>query len=212
MLPVQLEDLVKSLKRFPGLGLRSSQKLALDILQMSLEDYQELAMSMEKIRRNIGFCTDCGFFADKNENSEGLCAICSDNKRNLGQICLVEKPTDIISVEKSESYFGKYHVLNNLISPLENIFVENTNLDILFEKRIPELIDKKVPKIELIVFFKAGFSSEATIAYIKERIKEKNYQNIVNVSRLAQGLPLYYNPDTLDSATMTLAISDRKNV
>jgi recombination protein RecR len=167
---------------------------------------------MTKIRQNIGFCKECGFFADKKESSNGLCSICNDFKRNLSQICLVEKPTDIISVEKSESYFGKYHVLTNLISPLENIFVENTNIGLIFDKRIPDLLKKNVDKIELIIFFKAGFSSEATIAYIKERIKENNYENIVSISRLAQGLPLYYNPDTLDSATMTLAISDRKSI
>jgi recombination protein RecR len=173
------------------------------------------------MRESVHFCNNCGFFAQQE-----LCQICQDENRNRWQICLVEKPTDIVSVEKSHVYNGHYHVLNNLISPLDNIFVEDTTIHDLLERRIPELLEgsratsqvlpmqvtQQNPTVELIVFFKSGFAGEATIAYIKEALKEKKLDTRVTITRLAQGLPLYYNPDTLDQATMAKALEDRREI
>jgi recombination protein RecR len=223
MLPQPIENLAEKFRNFPGIGFRSSQKLALDILQTDQEDYQELLIALDNMRKSVHFCQKCGFFAQNN-----FCDICSNKSRTDWQICLVEKPTDIITLERSESYRGKYHVLQNLISPLENIFPENTTLDDLFEKRIPEVLSSqkfthqiekdtlnKTPeptKLELILFFKVGFSAEATTAYLRENLIQKGWHKQVKITRLAQGLPLYYNPDTLDQATMARALEDRREV
>jgi recombinational DNA repair protein RecR len=213
-----------------------------------------------------------------------LCQICQDSHRNPFQICLVEKPTDILNIEKSQIYQGFYHVLNKLISPLDKVFVENTTLSELFEHRLPFLLqtienlnkstfsqdDQKIdecdetwqdqienetfltqnlkteienndkntaksdkPKldtenkqlanstgkfvkhkleIELILFFKTGFSAEATTAYLREKIYQEGWQDNIKITKLAEGLPLYYNPDNLDQATMIKALEDRKNL
>ncbi len=207
MLPPALEELSEKMRMFPGIGKRSSQKLAIDVLQLSESQFAELIEGLQSVRHKIKFCENCGFF------SEGpLCEICQNPKRKNRQICLVEQPTDVITVEKSSSYFGHYHVLKKLISPLDNIFPENTTLNDLFTRRLPKLIEKDPESsIELILFFKAGFASEATTAYIREKIAELKMIN-VKLTRLAQGLPLYYNPDTLDQATMAKALEDRREV
>lgn len=221
MLPPALEKLTENFKKFPGVGFRSSQKLALDVLSMKDEDFSEFLQSISSVKELVKFCTNCGFFAEGD-----LCEICSNNRRSNFQICLVEKPTDVISLERSEIYKGKYHVLQSLISPLDNIFPENTNIPELLNTRIPKLLleldpdqgvapqskDFRVDKIELILFFKAGFSAEATTAYLKEAISSSGWGDKVEITRLAQGLPLYYNTDTLDQATMVRALEDRREV
>lgn len=218
MLPPALEKLTENFKKFPGVGFRSSQKLALDVLQMKDEDFEEFLNSINNVKKMVKFCNDCGFFAE-----DKLCQICSNERRNDFQICLVEKPTDVISLERSEIYKGKYHVLQNLISPLDNIFPENTHLPDLLNQRIPEILKEITKntekenqianfKLELILFFKAGFSAEATTAYLKEALTKNGWDKIVQITRLAQGLPLYYNTDTLDQATMVRALEDRRGV
>lgn len=207
MLPPALEEFSEKLRMFPGIGKRSSQKLAIDVLQLSDGQFRELTEGLERVRHQIRFCQNCGFFAQ-----DELCEICKNPKRQERQICLVEQPTDVLTVEKSHSYFGRYHVLRKLISPLDNVFPEDTTLADLFSRRLPELLktDREL-SVELILFFKAGFPSEATTAYIREKIKELGWPQ-VKITRLAQGLPLYYNPDTLDQATMAKALEDRREV
>ena len=225
MLPPSITNLTEKFRLFPGIGFRSSQKLSLDVLQMSDENYQDFIKAIQETRDKVKFCHDCGFFAEGN-----LCQICQNKARNNQQLCLVEKPTDVISLEKSEIYRGKYQVLNNLISPLDNIFPEDTSLPDLFERRLPQIFKlnentlpkmavnstleerKARPRIELILFFKSGFATEATTAYLRETIAQKGWQDIVEISRLAQGLPLYFNPDTLDQATMAKALEDRREI
>jgi recombination protein RecR len=220
MLPIAIQDLAEKFRNFPGIGVRSSQKLALDVLQMKKVDFEALKKSLEETRQKVRFCHICGFFAQNKQEENFICDICQNNLRHNWQICLVEKPTDILSMEKSQIYRGKYHVLQKLISPLDNIFPQNTNLESLIEKRINNFIqttfksssnESKKP-LELILFFKAGFSGEATTAYIKETINQKGWQKYVLISRLAQGLPLYFNPETLDQATMVKALEDRKEI
>lgn len=215
MLPDVLEEVVTKLKEFPGLGTRSSRKLALDLLELEDEKYDQLVSAMQHMREHIDFCSQCGFFAQKSSQNESsdtlLCSICQDSKRLTNQICVVEKPTDILLIEKSENYRGTYFVLGGLISPLDNVFPENTKINSLFDKRIPQLAASGVNEIELILFFRPGFNAEATTAYIKEKMRITG-QVTLKLSKLAQGLPLYYNPDTLDQATMSLALSDRRSV
>jgi recombination protein RecR len=211
MLPTPIQDLSDKLRYFPGIGSRSSQKLALDVMHLSDEKFGELVVALADAREKVGFCPKCGFFSE----TENLCAICTNTTRNIMQICLVEKPTDVITMERGQIYRGYYHVLNHLISPLDNIFAENTTVGRLFDVRLSGLFGEGLKggkNVELILFFKAGFASEATTAYIKERITESGFADRIKITRLATGLPLYYNPDTLDQATMARALEDRREV
>jgi len=232
VLPKPIETLAEKFRLFQGVGLRSSQKLSLEVLQLNPEEYTSLLSSLQETRNKVKFCQNCGFFAEENLGQKIECEICKDKTRNSFQICLVENPTDIITMERGEIYRGLYCVLENLISPLDNIFAEDTTLDNLFTTRLPALINSsqfkfleengsllknkigqnQSTKIELILFFKAGFAAEATTAYLKELVISRGWSDKILITRLAQGLPLYYNPDTLDQATVVKAIEDRRLV
>jgi len=205
MLPPLVEKLSQKFRFFSGIGKKTSQKLALEVLQFSEQDFQSFLDSLVQARTKTKFCVNCGFFAQ-----EDLCEICKNPNRNQRQICLVETPLDVLIIEKSQVYFGTYHVLQKLISPLENIFPEDTTIHQLFDYRIKNLLNYDQNKIELIVFLRNSFAAEATIAYLKELIQKLNYQDRLTLTRLAQGLPYYYNPETLDQATIINAIEHRQ--
>ena len=289
MLPPIIQKASEEIQKLPGVGRRGAAKMTLDILNLNDEQFNHFWNSIVKMRKEVFFCPNCGFFADSSVNSIGnsdnqnekvfnnylqdylpffasdLCSICANVERNPYQICVVEKVTDILNIEKSQIYHGFYHVLGKLISPLDRVFAEDTKLFGLFQrielllnplenqnsqnphqnidpKNKPETkenllnLQKKqlleqnlnkesnlqnpnqqktasnIPQIELILFFKTGFSAEATTAYIREKIEQESLQNQVKLTKLAEGLPLYYNPDNLDQATMIKALEDRKNI
>jgi recombination protein RecR len=205
MLPESISNLALSLRKLPGIGIKSSQKMAIDILQMKEDEIELLLTSIKQTRTKVKFCHQCGYFAEN-----FLCDICSNENRNHAQICIVEKPTDIIALEKSEIYRGVYHVLDKLISPLDNVFANNTTIDDLLVTIKEEV--HKGKDLELILFLKPGFAGQATTVYIKELLINNNLTKQIKITRLAQGLPLYYNPDTLDNATMIRAIEDRREI
>ena len=283
MLPPIIQKASLEIQKLPGVGRRGAGKMALDILNLNQEQFNHFQSSIVRMRNEVFFCPNCGFFADSSVNSIGnsdnqnkkvfnnylqdflpffakdLCSICANPERNPYQICVVEKATDILNIEKSQIYHGFYHVLSKLISPLDRVFAEDTTLFSLFE-RIDSLLNfdqknnkntkylgleekvgstnleiknnlhntdldlqikkhqdnankSQIPnQIELILFFKTGFSAEATTAYIREKIEQESLQNYVRLTKLAEGLPLYYNPDNLDQATMIKALEDRKNI
>jgi recombination protein RecR len=211
MLPEAIENLAEKFRLLPGIGYRGSMKMALDVLQMPSEKFAELQTSLSAVKNEISMCSNCGFFAQAIAEPV-LCEICKDKNRVKSQICLVEKATDVITIEKSQIYRGYYHVLNNLISPLDNVFAEDTTIGDLIDRRLSTILATGQSEVELILFFKLGFAAQATTAYIKEILKQKNLLNKVRISRLAQGLPMYYNPDTLDQATMAKALEDRREV
>lgn len=212
MLPASIAALTEQIQALPGVGRRGAQKLALDLLQLPNQQFINLDEAIGRMRREVKFCHNCGFFAQSSELSEVICSICSNSSRGEHQICLVEKPTDVLNIEKTQIYSGLYHVLTNLISPLDNIFVENTSLMDLVDRRINLLLQDNDKSVELILFFRSGFAAEATTAYLRQVLHEKNLSSRVNLTKLAEGLPLYYNPDNLDQATMTKALEDRRGI
>jgi recombination protein RecR len=205
MLPESISNLALSLRKLPGIGIKSSQKMAIDILQMKEDELELLLSSINQTRTKVRFCHRCGYFAENY-----LCDICTNEHRNHHQICIVENATDVIALEKSEIYRGVYHVLEKLISPLDNVFANNTTIDNLLMTVKEESQNGK--ELELILFLKPGFAGQATTAYIKELLVNNNLISHIKITRLAQGLPLYYNPDTLDNATMIRAIEDRREI
>ena len=145
MLPESIANLAQSLRKLPGIGIKSSQKMAIDILQMKQEEMELLLTAINQTRTRVKFCHRCGYFAENY-----LCDICSNDNRNHHQICIVENATDVIALEKSEIYRGVYHVLEKLISPLDNIFANNTTIDQLLMTIKEESENGK--HLELILF------------------------------------------------------------
>jgi recombination protein RecR len=208
MLPDSLLLAVDKIYNLGGIGKKSAQKIALQILQLNQENFNDFILSLEEMKNNISYCTNCGFFSTKD-----LCNICLDSSRNTDQICLVESQIDVINMEKSLIFKGKYFVLERLLSPLENIFVQQTKIPNLLEKIETKFTDPlNSNKLELIVFLRQNFNSDTTLAYIKDALNSKPYFSSIKFTKLAEGLPLYYNPDTLDQATMIKALEDRKEI
>lgn len=202
MLPDSIAELADELRSLPGVGKRSSQKLALDMLSLTESDYDTLIEKMKSMRDRVRYCEVSGVLTET-----PVSPMLSDTRRNQKLICVVHEPVDVISVEKSGIFHGTYHVLFQLINPLENIFVENTNIPKLIDR-----IEKTVGSVELVFFVKSTFASEATIAYIKKILEEKGLSNRVELTRLAQGLPLHFSTEYLDQATMVKAFEDRRPV
>lgn len=201
-LPQSVEKLAEKLREIPGIGKRSSQKLALDLLGLKEAEFEELAQRAKLMRETVRFCKISGILSETE-----ISPILSDSKRDQNIICIVEKPTDIFTMEKTDQFKGTYHVLFELISPLDNIFLEDTNLPNLFKR-----LEALQGSVELVIFLKEGFATEATIAYLKEYLESNNLTDKVTVTRLAQGLPLQFNTDYLDQATMLRALLDRRKI
>jgi len=204
MLPDSITKVTDHLMKFPSMGRRSSQKIALQLLEQGEGEFQELLQDLVKMKQEVTFCSVCGFFS---KNSQ-LCEICGDHYRRDTLLCVVEKPTEVIAMEKSLVFRGKYQVLGRLISPLNNVFAHNTGIPSLIER----LIENADQKTELVLFLQPSFDADATTAYIREKIKELGLEDKVNISKMAQGLPSYYNIDTLDQDTLAKAMEGRIKV
>ncbi|GAB4149174.1 MAG: recombination mediator RecR [Patescibacteria group bacterium] len=214
MLPESITKVTEKLMQFPALGRRSSQKIALQILEQNETEFKQFVDDLEEMKRSVTFCPTCHFFSEKNLE----CNVCQDRTRKDWQLCVVEKATEAIVMEKSMVFRGRYHVLGKLISPLDNVFAQNTNIPSLME-RLQKMVEvkkaaalddsSKFQQIELILFLQPSFNAEATTAYIREKIKELDLENYVRLSKMAQGLPSFYNVDTLDQETLAKSIEGR---
>lgn len=202
MLPESIEQFAEVVRGLPGVGKRSAQKLALDLLALDKDRYNEFMVKLDTMRKVVGYCEVSGVLSET-----PVSPMLSDSHRNQNLICVVQDPTDVLSVEKSAIYNGTYHVLVNLINPLENSFVENTTIGKLLERT-----KSLEGSVELVFFLKNSFASEATVAYIKKSLQDMSMNNRVQLTRLAQGLPLHFSTDYLDSATMIKAFEDRRPV
>jgi recombination protein RecR len=214
-LPQSLDKLIEALEQFSGIGYKGAHKMALEVLQFTEEEYANLDQSLRAARQNIKFCEECGFFAEARTGEDKLlCPICQNWKRHHERLCLVETAPEVLTLEKLEQYFGRYHVLQNLINPLENIFPENTTVHDLLDRRIPKILEKLREQeiLELILFFRAGFESEATTLFLRDTIATRWYKDRVKITRLAQGLPMVYNPQTVDMGTLRKALEDRREI
>ncbi len=195
--PPSLEKLINYYKKLPGIGEKNAERLALATLNFKDEDVDGFSDTLKVLKKNIRKCSICGHL------SEGdICSICSDEKRNKNLICVIEDYKSVFSFEKVGNYNGVYHVLNGLISPVENIGPENINLSSLI-KRVDNLKDP-----ELILALKSTVEGETTTLYIKKIFEKKK----VMISRLSYGIPMGAEIDYLDIITLDKALEDRKKI
>ncbi len=195
--PEPLENLINSLEKFPGIGQKNAERLALAILDFKDEEVEKLIKSLGDVKTKIERCQICGHLSVGN-----ICNICSNQSRDHNLICVTEDSKSVFSFEKAGSFNGVYHVLNGLISPKDNIGPENINLDSLF-KRVDTLTNP-----ELILALKSTVEGETTTLYIKKRFEKKN----VAISRLSYGIPMGAEIDYLDIITLDKALEDRKKI
>lgn len=195
--PESLEVLIEFYKKLPGIGEKSAERMALSTLNLPLEDIEKASDDLVYAKKNLKPCSICGNLTDQE-----VCKICSDEDRNKNLICVIEDYKSVFAFEKAGNYHGVYHVLNGLISPMDNIGAEDINLSSLV-KRISLL---KNP--ELIIALKSSIEGETTTLYIKKIFEDKP----VVISRLSYGLPLGAEIDYLDMMSLDKALNDRKKI
>ena len=195
--PRSLADLVNCFKRLPGIGEKSAERMALSLLDFSEEQVEMFSTAMLTSRNNLHACPECGHITDKD-----LCDICSDENRNHNVICILEDYKSVFAFEKAGNFNGVYHVLNGLISPIDDINPEDINIASLISRV------EKLENPELIVALKSTIEGETTTLYLKKIFENKN----VDISRLSYGIPMGTEIDYLDEITLDRALSDRKKI
>ena len=193
--PKNFEALVESLKKLPGIGEKSAERMALAILDMSTEDVVQTSNALLEAKKNLHPCSICGSLTDQE-----ICNICSNETRDKNLICVVEDYKSVFAFEKVGNFRGVYHVLNGLISPMLNIGTDDINLASLV-KRVSELEHP-----ELILALRSSIEGQTTTSYIKKIFENKN----VTISRLAYGIPMGAEIEYLDMLTLDKALFDRK--
>jgi recombination protein RecR len=189
--------LIDELKKLPGIGGKSAQRLAFHILRSSAEDADALASAIRNLKDNLRLCSICNNITDVDP-----CTYCSSPTRNQRLVCVVEEPTNIASIEKTRSYNGVYHVLHGAISPLHGIGPE--------QLRIPSLV-KRVENgslDEIIIATNPTLEGEATAVYLTNLIKRPH----VKVTRIATGIPAGSDIEYADEVTMLKAIEGRREL
>ena len=195
--PETINDLIECFKKFPGIGEKNAERMALYTLELGQEVIDLFVQALKKSKKNIKRCQICNNFSEND-----ICTICANENRNKNIICVVEEPKNVYQFEKIGSYHGLYHVLDGLISPLENVNPDDINISNLL-KRI-ETDDIK----EVIIAVKPSVEGETTALYISKILEKKN----VIISKIAHGVPLGADMDYVDSLTLELALEERKNI
>ena len=196
-LPEAITQLIEALGRLPGIGPRSAERLALHLVQSEAGEVKQLAQTLVNARERIRSCTICGSLTEKDP-----CGICTDSRRDAGLICLVERATDIITVEKSNTYTGKYHVLGGKISPLNGVEPEDLRIKEL-EARLA-----KEPVKEIVIALGTDVEGDATSHYLAKRLARPG----LKVTRIAHGLPAGSGLEFTDEVTMTHALAGRREM
>ncbi|HEV3277153.1 MAG TPA: recombination mediator RecR [Terriglobia bacterium] len=195
--PQPLADLIDELKRLPGIGQKSAQRIAFHLERGPREDVERLAVALIEAKDKVRLCSVCNNLADSDP-----CAWCIDPGRDPTVVCVVETPYNAISIEKTREFHGLYHVLHGSLSPLQGIGPEQLKLKSLIER----LKDGKIR--ELIVATNPNVEGEATAVYLSKLIKPLG----VKVTRIAMGIPVGSELEFADEVTMVKSIEGRREI
>ena len=194
--PESVKALVGELKRLPGVGPRSAERMAIWLLQHPKADPLSLATALQAAKEEVVPCPVCGFFATRE-----TCGICDDPKRDPSLLCVVEQATDVLPLERSGAFRGRYHCLGGKLSPLDRVSPEDL--------RIPQLVERletAETELEVILALGADVEGEATSNYLAELLRGKNCR----ITRIAQGLPAGGGLDHADELTLMRALEGRR--
>ena len=191
-----INQLIKKLAKLPGVGGKTASRLALYILRSSKEEAYDLARSIVNVKERITFCSVCYNLTDDNP-----CNICKDEKRDKEIICVVEEPGDLMALESSGEFKGKYHVLFGVISPLDGV----TPDDIKVQELLERLNNGQVK--EVIVATNPTTNGNATALYLSNLIKPLG----IKVTRIAQGIPIGGDIEYTDEVTLRKAMEGRRD-
>tara|TARA_B100001121_G_scaffold26401_1_gene20537 strand:+ start:119 stop:727 length:609 start_codon:yes stop_codon:yes gene_type:complete len=192
-----LQDLVNAFKGLPGIGVKSAQRIVFNLIQQNQEKALFLSDAIKNALDNINECSNCRMYTDSE-----VCEICSDQKRDSALLCVIESPADMIAIENSLSFNGRYFVLMGKLSPLDGIGPDQLKLDklesIIKDGSVKEIILANSPTIE----------GEATASYILSLIEDTD----IEATRIAYGVPMGGELEYVDSSTLTQALNNRSLV
>ena len=194
--PEPVKALINELKRLPGVGPRSAERIALWLLQSPQADGPALAAAIQEAKETIIACPVCGFFA-----VQGACQLCDDPKRDDHLLCVVEQTTDVLPLERSGAFRGRYHCLGGKLSPLDRVAPEDLRIPALLQR-----IEAAVGEIEVILALGADVEGEATANYLAGLLRGRPCR----ITRIAQGLPAGGGLEHADGLTLLRAIEGRR--
>lgn len=194
---VSLNELINQFSRLPGIGKKTAQRLAFNILEQPPERAKQFAEALVTAREKIHFCKTCQSLTDLEE-----CTICSDEHRDKSIICVVEDPKDVMAFERTREFSGVYHVLHGVISPLDGVGPD----DLKIKELMARLSDGTVK--ELIMATNPTVEGEATASYISRLVKPMG----VKVTRLAYGVPVGADLQYADEYTLARALEGRNEI
>ena len=197
MFAAPVNRLITELARLPGIGQRTAQRLAFHILSVSEEEALGLAEAIREVKATVGHCEVCFNLA-----TEATCRICQDERREAATICVVEQPSDVIPIERSGEFHGRYHVLGGALSPIDGVDPEDLHIGELFRR-----LDEDDVR-ELVVATNATTTGEATALYLADTLRERAPD--VAVTRLATGLPVGGDLEYADDVTLIRSLQGRR--
>ena len=198
--PPQLARLIELLSRLPGLGAKSATRLSLYFLSRDIEEVRELAGALMAVKEEIGFCSICHNYAQSDPFP-----LCVDQRRDQGQICVVESPADLLAIESSGLYQGLYHVLGGVLTPLSGIGPQDLHIHDLVD-RIDKAGEEGQPVSEVLLATGSSPEAESTCVFLCELLKSRP----VSVTRLARGLPVGVDLEYVDNVTLRQALEFRR--
>jgi recombination protein RecR len=196
-LPEPISALIGALSKLPGIGPRSAERIALHLVQAESDAVKQLAETILRARERVRFCEICGALTEKSP-----CAICADPRRDPSLVCLVERPVDILSIEKSGTFRGHYHVLGGKISPLNGVEPEDLRIVELEKRLAPGLIK------EVVMALGTDVEGDATGYYLAKRLARQG----LKITRIAHGLPAGSGLEFADELTLSRALEGRREL
>jgi recombination protein RecR len=192
-----VQELIDQLGRLPGIGPKSAQRIAFHLLKVPELDANRLAAAITAAKERVSFCTRCFNFSEGDE-----CELCRDDRRDSTKLCVVEEPRDVVSVERTREFGGRYHVLHGAINPIEGIGPD--------QLRVKELLARLEPEgvTEVILCTNPNIEGEATAMYLSRLLKPLG----VRVTRIASGLPVGGDLEYADELTLGRALEGRRDV
>jgi recombination protein RecR len=192
-----VQDLIDELGRLPGVGPKGAQRIAFHLLATEPADVERLAQTLLRVKNEVKFCSICGNVAEAE-----ICRICSDPRRDQSIICVVEEPKDVVAIERTREFRGRYHILGGAISPIDGIGPD----DLRIRELMVRLRDNQIT--ELILATDPNLEGEATATYLARLMKDMD----ITVTRLASGLPVGGDLEYADEVTLGRAFSGRRRM
>lgn len=198
-LPRAVRQLTEKFERLPGIGPKSAQRLVFYLLHNPTEELEDFARKLTALKRETVLCSLC-----HNISEHDPCSICEDSSRDERVLCVVEQPLDVLALERSDQFTGRYHVLHGAISPLNNIGPDQLYLR--------DLLKRLEGVEELVIATNPTMEGEATALFIKELIESEGRADTLRISRIGHGLPIGADIEYADGVTLARALEGRRTL